>query len=87
MRKIQDNTHTARLYEVFESPNNVHLILERVDGVELFDHIKNVGKLEEHKSAIIMGNIIKGLDMLHEIQIVHRDLKPENILLTKEDKF
>jgi hypothetical protein len=25
LRKIQDNTHTARLYEVFESPNKVKL--------------------------------------------------------------
>jgi len=37
----------ARLYEIYESPTNVHLILERVDGGELFDHIKDHGKLPE----------------------------------------
>jgi serine/threonine protein kinase len=43
LRKISDNTHIGRLHEVYESATNVHLVLERVDGGELFDFIRNAG--------------------------------------------
>jgi len=61
--------------------------LEHVDGVELFEHIKTMGKLTESQSAAIIRNIFKGLEKLHELHIVHRDLKPENIMLVKCENF
>jgi len=35
------------MHEVFESENNVHMILERVEGGELFEKIRSSGPLNE----------------------------------------
>lgn len=36
LRKIR-HTNVLQLYEIFESENNIHLILEHLNGKELFD--------------------------------------------------
>lgn len=61
--------------------------MERVDGGELFDMIKNAGSLTENQAAKIMHGLLKGLAKLDEIQIVHRDLKPENIIFKDSEKL
>ena len=68
------------MYEVFESENNVHLVLEILSGGELFERIKSHGNFDEPDAAIIMRGIFTGLVSLHSKGIVHRDLKPENII-------
>ena len=57
------------------------LILEYINGGELFQYIVKRGRLTEEESKIIFLNLISGIDYLHEVGIVHRDIKPENILI------
>jgi serine/threonine protein kinase len=66
LRKISDNTHIGRLHEVYESATNVHLVLERVDGGELFDFIRNAGQLTEPQAALVIRGILTGLSVLHD---------------------
>ena len=39
LRKIR-HPNVLQLYEIFESDNNIHLIIEHLNGKELFDQIK-----------------------------------------------
>lgn len=58
-----------------------YLILEYVEGGELFHHIQSHGYLPEYEAVRIYRQVIAGLSYCHSFNICHRDLKPENILL------
>lgn len=68
------------MHAIFESENNVHLVLEVLQGGELFERIKKHGVFSEPEAQTIMYGILKGLQTLHSKDIVHRDLKPENVI-------
>ncbi|CDW84831.1 protein kinase domain containing protein [Stylonychia lemnae] len=72
---------------VYESENNIHLILEYLNGGELFERIKKNGSYNEKDASVIMRCILDALVAMHEKQIVHRDLKPENLLFKLTGKF
>lgn len=58
-----------------------YLVLEKINGGELFNRIVRKGKLGQDETREITIQLLKGLNYLHSLDIVHRDLKPENILL------
>ncbi len=63
------------------SQTSRYLVLEYVEGGELFHHIIENGRLPEHEAVRIFRQMISGLSYCHRFNICHRDLKPENILL------
>lgn len=76
----------VRLYEVYESKENIFLVTELCDGRELFDEISKRKKLKEKEAAIVIKQILQAIAYCHERNICHRDLKPENVLIdTKND--
>merc|ERR1711977_545377 len=85
MRRAE-NTHCVKLIEVFEALDEVQVVLEYMQGGDLFSRIleqnrKGVGMPEEEVKAM-MRQTISGVKALHDKRIIHRDLKPENILLS-----
>lgn len=60
-----------------------YLVLEYIEGGELFHHIYENGRLPEHEAVRIFRQMISGLSYCHRFNICHRDLKPENILLDR----
>ncbi|KAL0077032.1 kinase-like domain-containing protein [Phycomyces blakesleeanus] len=69
--------------DLSDSPN-LYLILEYVQGGELFEYLVSQGRLQESEARKYFQQIIFGLDYCHRHLICHRDLKPENLLLDKE---
>lgn len=57
------------------------MVLEYLNGAELFEHIVKNKKLPEKEAREIFANMIAGVEYLHRVGVVHRDLKPENILI------
>jgi len=76
-----DHPNVINLFEVFDEPKKMNLIMELVTGGELFDRIVAKGSYTEKDAANNMLTLCTALDYLHAKKIVHRDLKPENILL------
>jgi len=83
IRILKKSCHTSiiRLYEVFETEENLFLVMELFKGGELYTHICDHGSLSEYRSHKIFSQVFDGVRYLHSIKIVHRDLKLENILL------
>lgn len=79
--KLVDNLHVLRLYDVYETTKYLFLVLEHVEGGELFDYLVSRGTLEISEARIFFQQIIAGIDYCHNHLICHRDLKPENLLL------
>ena len=75
--------NVVQMREVYETKTHMYLIMECIQGGELFDHIKSkeMGELE---SAFVTYQILEALQYLHISGIVHRDLKPENLLIEKD---
>jgi calcium/calmodulin-dependent protein kinase I len=76
----------AQLYEVYISPSAVSMVMELVDGGDLFDGIIQApaGHLTELFAATVVERSCKALAFLHKRGIAHRDIKPENIMLKKD---
>lgn len=63
---------------------SLYMVVEYVDGVELFDLMKN-SHLPFVRSLRISNQIAEALSHTHRQGILHRDLKPENVVIGKED--
>jgi serine/threonine protein kinase len=66
--------------DVYETKKFMYILMECVQGGELFEHIKNF-EISEKEALVITFQILEALQYLHMCGIVHRDLKPENILI------
>ncbi|SAL98954.1 hypothetical protein [Absidia glauca] len=84
--KLIKHPNIINLIDVIDlsDATNLYLILEFVEGGELFEHLISCGKLDEKEARKYFQQIIFALDYCHRHLICHRDLKPENLLLDKE---
>jgi len=74
------------LKDLYETPQNLYLIMELVTGGELFDKIVEKGQYTEKEAATTVKKVLSSVDYLHSVNIAHRDLKPENLLLRGDDE-
>ncbi|KAK1339640.1 hypothetical protein QTO34_018194 [Cnephaeus nilssonii] len=81
-----DHVNLIQLYDAFESKNDIVLVMEYVDGGELFDRIiDNNYSLTELDTILFIKQICEGIRHMHQMYILHLDLKPENILCVNRD--
>jgi len=85
MKKVH-HPNILRLIEVFETEDVIALVMELVNGGELFYKIVEKGNYSEEDAAKIVRQMIQGVEYLHEKGIAHRDLKPENLLCSSDDR-
>ncbi|XP_045667649.1 myosin light chain kinase family member 4 isoform X1 [Ursus americanus] len=81
-----DHVNLIQLYDAFESKNDIVLVMEYVDGGELFDRIIDDNyNLTEFDTILFIKQICEGIRHMHQMYILHLDLKPENILCVSRD--
>uniref|UniRef100_A0A7N0TMX4 Protein kinase domain-containing protein n=1 Tax=Kalanchoe fedtschenkoi TaxID=63787 RepID=A0A7N0TMX4_KALFE len=79
--KLIKHPNVVKLYEVMASKTKMYIVLEFVDGGELFDTIAKHGRLKEEAARRYFQQLIDAVDYCHSRGVYHRDLKPENLLL------
>lgn len=79
--KYLRHNNIAQLYSVIQTNENICLVIEYVQGKELFDYIIESKHLSEQEACCFYQQIISGIKYLHKLKVVHRDLKPENLLI------
>ncbi|EME48825.1 hypothetical protein DOTSEDRAFT_162654 [Dothistroma septosporum NZE10] len=83
--KLLEHPNIVRLFDVWENRNELYLIMEYVEGGELFHFVDERKGLSEEETVYIFRQIVSALLYCHRLLICHRDLKPENILLNQDD--
>ena len=79
--KALNHPNVMKLEEIHESKNSIYLVLELLEGGELFNYISSRNKLTMKEVHRIMKCLLEALKYLDEKGIMHRDLKPENMIL------
>ena len=62
-------------------PERIFIVMELMEGGELFDFLCDRGALSELEAAAIASQVAGAVAHCHGQGVVHRDLKPENLLL------
>uniref|UniRef100_A0A0E0LNU5 non-specific serine/threonine protein kinase n=1 Tax=Oryza punctata TaxID=4537 RepID=A0A0E0LNU5_ORYPU len=79
--KLLKHPNVVRLHEVSASKTKIYMVLEYVNGGELFDKIALKGKLSEKEGRKLFQQLMDAVSYCHEKGVYHRDLKPENVLV------
>jgi len=84
--KSSKHSSIIELYDIFDGPSNLMLVMELCCGGDLFDRIyKNTHHgihSNEHWAAKIIKQVLKAVEFLHDRDIMHGDLKPTNIMFS-----
>ena len=83
LRKIS-HPNITNIFEIFADSKKYYVIMEFLEGGELFDAITSIGSFTEESACQVMKQLLSAIFYLHSNNIVHRDLKPENIMLLQK---
>ena len=90
MKKIQYETelmkrfnhkNITKILEVFHDEEYMLIIMEYINGENLFSFVKKRRKLSEKLAKFLFRQIILGIEHIHSKNVVHRDIKLENIMI------
>lgn len=68
---------------LFQDDNNVYILMEYLQGGELFSHLRKAEKFNEELAKFYCSEVASALSTMHSLHVVYRDLKPENVMIDK----
>mmetsp|Transcript_99737 Transcript_99737/g.250038 ORF Transcript_99737/g.250038 Transcript_99737/m.250038 type:complete len:677 (-) Transcript_99737:100-2130(-) len=80
-----DHPHVARLLDVYETQDRLTLVMECLDGGDLFCRVKDQGKFKEAEAIEFVRQILLAVRYIHKRGVAHRDLKLENFMCESRD--
>lgn len=82
---LVDHPLVVRVCDVYEAEGKVMLVMECMEGGELFDRLVSLNHFPEHVAAKAIVRMLVALKHLHHENIMHGDLKLENFMYAKKD--
>mmetsp|Transcript_10491 Transcript_10491/g.23835 ORF Transcript_10491/g.23835 Transcript_10491/m.23835 type:complete len:585 (-) Transcript_10491:34-1788(-) len=75
-----DHPHVARLVDVYECEKHLQLVMECMEGGELFQRVLERKRFNDRDAADAAEQMLLAVNYIHNQGVVHRDLKLENFL-------
>ncbi|XP_052205816.1 probable serine/threonine protein kinase IRE [Diospyros lotus] len=75
------NPFVVRFFYSFTCRENLYLVMEYLNGGDLYSMLRNLGCLDEDMARIYIAELVLALEYLHSLNVIHRDLKPDNLLI------
>ena len=80
-----DHPLICKVYDTGEIDGIRFIALQYIDGEDLKQYLKRVGRQRPDGEAVrLVLQILRALDAAHAKEVIHRDLKPENVMLNKK---
>jgi len=73
----------VHIYDFIADGGGAYIVMEFVEGIDLFDLLHQTGRLAPDVAAVIAFQLAEGLAYAHYRGIIHRDVKPSNLLISK----
>src|SRR5690606_25629801 len=61
----------------FQTPQKLYLVLDYMNGGELFFHLQNEQVFTEDRARFYAAELVLAIEHLHKFNVIYRDLKPE----------
>ena len=75
------HTFLPHLVATFQDKTQIYVLMDLIQGGELFSLVATRGRLYEPEAAFYAANVTCALEYLHARNIAYRDLKPENLMI------
>ncbi|CAE6481990.1 unnamed protein product [Rhizoctonia solani] len=85
--KLIEHPNVLGLLDVWEAKGLLFVVMEYIDGGELFDYIVEKGRLPVPEALHYFQQVMHAVGYCHQFRIAHRDLKPENILMDNNNNI
>ncbi|EPZ34888.1 kinase-like protein [Rozella allomycis CSF55] len=86
IRALKEHPNFVKIHDVFKTNDYICLVMEYIDGGELFNYVADNDGLSAFEAKDIFHQLVRAIKYMHSIDLVHRDLKLENILLLMSPK-
>lgn len=78
----------VNLIDFIDLKTSQFLVMEYVDGQNLFEYQNNVtGPMPVSMAALLVSEVCNALQYAHNKDVVHLDIKPANIMLSKQNEI
>eukprot|EP01134_Creolimax_fragrantissima_P002017 CFRG2017T1 len=83
LKRCKGFRHVVQMHDALSDEIYHYIVMELLEGGELFDCIKAKTRFTEQSAAEVVYQILAAVKSLHTNGIIHRDIKPENLLYEK----
>lgn len=75
-----EHPHVAKIHNVYEDRHFLYIVMELLNGGELFDRIQKLSKYTENDARRVFKQMCHAVEHLHSHRIAHCDIQPSNFL-------
>jgi predicted Ser/Thr protein kinase len=81
---LLQHENIIHVYDFHRERGALFIVMEYVQGIDLYDLLEKSGRLPYDVAAIIAMQVARALDYVHYRGIVHRDIKPANVMISRQ---
>jgi serine/threonine protein kinase len=84
--RLPRSENIAQIYRVLEDADAYYAVMEKCEGLDLFEVIDKQGPCTLNEARSILRKLLQGVLALHSNGCIHRDLKLENVMVERRSE-
>ena len=87
LKMVSDSPFVIKLHDVFEDPETIFMVLERMRGGDLIDRVIEKQHYSEAEARLVARKVLLGLEHCHSRRVAIRNIKAESLLIADEGSY